>query len=72
MAGGIFNLATSLGSGYMNWKNLKLAEKESALQQENWMKNYAAQKHAYNQEAAGITNVRQSRSKGAVAVEQMA
>jgi hypothetical protein len=69
---GIFDLASTLGSGYMQWKNMKNMEKAREQQQEQWMKNYAAQKHAYNQEAASINAARQSASSGGHRIEQMA
>jgi hypothetical protein len=69
---GIFDLASTLGTGYMQWKQMKNLEKAREQQQAQWMKNYEAQKHMYNQEAQSINAARESRSSGGHRIEQLA
>ena len=70
--GGALSAATAVGSGYMNWKNLKAQEKAQEFAENSWLKNYAANKQAYNQNATDMNAVRASRKGGAPEVKQLA
>ena len=70
--GGALSAATAVGSGYMNWKNLKAQEEAQEFAENSWLKNYAANKQAYNQNATDMNAVRASRKGGAPEVKQLA